>query len=45
MTNILEDDHSLVVGLKVYTFKHAPITIVGKVKNSEDPKDPGKVRY
>ena len=45
MTNTLEDDHSVVVGLKVYTMTHAPTTIAGKVKTSEDSKETGKVRY
>ena len=45
MTDTLEDDNSIVVGLKVYTTKNAPTTIIGKVQNSDQAKEPGNVRY
>lgn len=45
MTDSLEDDNSIVVGLKVYTMKIAPTTILGKVKSFDQTKETGNVRY
>ncbi len=44
-TDILEDDNSIVVGLKLFTKKDVPTMICGRVKNSRQSKQVGKVRY
>ena len=45
MTDTLEDDNSIVVGLKVFTKKDVPTLICGRVKNSRQSKQTGNVRY
>lgn len=44
-TDVLEDDNSLVVGLKVFTKKTAPTVITGRLKDGSTASPRAPTRY